>query len=87
MGARFRRARHYLQRSLRYEAHADLVGSDFPSMAFLYLSWTLHILGHPQRALELYNRAETITRRQSAYRLAACLGNGCILMALQDNHV
>jgi class 3 adenylate cyclase len=85
-GGTLRRARHYLQRSLRYEAHTDLVGSDFPSMAFLYLSWTLHILGHPQRAFELYNRAEIITRRQSAYRLAACLGNGCILMALQDNH-
>ena len=85
-GGTFRRARHYLQRSLRYEAHADLVGSDFPSMAFLYLSWTLHILGRPQRAFELYNRAEVITRGQSAYRLAACLGNGCILMALQDNH-
>ena len=53
-GGAFRRARNYLERSLAHEAQADLVGSDFPSMAMLYLSWTLHMLGYPQRALELY---------------------------------
>lgn len=84
-GGHFKRARRYLDRSLHYDAQADLVGSDFPSMAMLYLSWTLQILGLHNKALELFVKAERITRMQSAYRLAACLGNGCILFALQDN--
>jgi tetratricopeptide (TPR) repeat protein len=84
-GGSFRRARNYLERSLEHEAKADLVGSDFPSMAMLYLSWTFHILGYTQRARELYGRAELITRQQSAYRRAACLGNGCVLLALQGD--
>jgi class 3 adenylate cyclase/tetratricopeptide (TPR) repeat protein len=82
-GGSFRRARNYLERSLKHEAKANLVGSDFPSMAMLYLSWTFHILGYPQRARELYGKADVITRQQSAYRRAACLGNGCLLLALQ----
>ncbi|MDW9927074.1 AAA family ATPase [Sinorhizobium meliloti] len=91
-GGNFRGARRYLERSLGYEAQAKLIGSDFPSMAYLYLSWTMHLLGHPRQALEQYSKAEAVTRRQAAarverweYRLSACLGNGCILLALQNN--
>jgi class 3 adenylate cyclase/tetratricopeptide (TPR) repeat protein len=84
-GGSLRRARNYLEQSLEHEAKADVVGSDFPSMAMLYLSWTFHLLGYPQRARELFGRAELITRQQSAYRRAACLGNGCVLLALQGD--
>ncbi len=91
-GGNFRGARRYLERSLGHESQAELVGSDFPSMAYLYLSWTMHILGHPRPAFEQYSKAEAVTRKQAAarverweYRLSACLGNGCILFALQNN--
>jgi class 3 adenylate cyclase/tetratricopeptide (TPR) repeat protein len=77
-------ARQYLERALSHKDRADEVGSDFPSMAMIYLSWTLHILGFRQRALELYLEAEATVRQQSAYRLAACLGNGCVLFAFRD---
>jgi class 3 adenylate cyclase/tetratricopeptide (TPR) repeat protein len=88
----FRGARRYLERSLGYQSKAGLVGSDFPSMAYLYLSWTMHLLGNPRQAFEQYSKAEAVTRKQAAarverweYRLSACLGNGCILLALQNN--
>jgi tetratricopeptide (TPR) repeat protein len=77
-------ARLYLERALSYRAKADEVGSDFPSMAMIYLSWTMHILGHHEAALGLFREAEVTVRRQGAYRLAACLGNGCILFAFRE---
>ncbi|MFU0507071.1 ATP-binding protein [Pseudaminobacter sp. NGMCC 1.201702] len=77
-------ARDYLELALGHKARADEVGSDFPSMAMIYLSWTMHILGHHDEALGLFRQAEAIARPQSAYRLAACLGNGCILFAFRD---
>jgi len=77
-------ARQYLERGLIHKERAEEVGSDFPSMCMIYLSWTLHILGHHQQALELYREAEAIVRRQSPYRLAACLGNGCVLFAFRE---
>ncbi len=77
-------ARHYLEGALVYKDKTDQVGSDFPSMSLIYLSWTLHILGYHQQALELFQEAESIVRRQSPYRLAACLGNGCVLFAFRD---
>jgi predicted ATPase/class 3 adenylate cyclase len=78
-------ARSYLERALSYIARADEVGSDFPSMAMIYLSWTMQILGDHEKALEYFREAEAIVRRQSAYRLAACLGDGCILFAFRDD--
>jgi tetratricopeptide (TPR) repeat protein len=77
-------ARLYLERALSHRARADEVGSDFPSMTMIYLSWTMHILGHDEAALGYFREAEAIVRRQSAYRLAACLGNGCILFAFRE---
>lgn len=77
-------ARQYLEDALSHRDSADKVGSDFPSMAMIYLSWTLHILGYRRRALKLYLEAEATVRRQSAYRLAACLGNGCVLFAFRE---
>jgi tetratricopeptide (TPR) repeat protein len=53
-------------------------------MCMLYLSWTMHILGYHQEALELLREAESIVRNQSPYRLCACLGNGCVLFAFRD---
>ena len=50
----------------------------------IYLAWTMHILGHHEEAIVLFREAEAIVRQQSAYRLAACLGNGCILFAFRD---
>ena len=78
-------ARDHLERSLAHQEHASKIGSDFPSMPMLYLSWTLQLLGDHERAIELYRSAEYIARQQSAYRLAACLGNGCILHALRND--
>ncbi len=75
----------HLERALTYEARADEVGSDFPSMAMLYLAWTRHLLGDADAALAMYCRAEALVRRQSPYRLAACLGNGCVLFAWRDD--
>ncbi|MER8645569.1 AAA family ATPase [Mesorhizobium sp. M1252] len=77
-------ARQYLERALSHKGSADEVGSDFPSMAMIYLSWTLHILGYRRQALKLYLEAEATVRQQSAYRLAACLGNGCVLFAFRE---
>ncbi|RWD93873.1 adenylate/guanylate cyclase domain-containing protein [Mesorhizobium sp.] len=77
-------ARQYLEHALSYKGSADKVGSDFPSMAMIYLSWTLHILGYRHQALKLYREAEATVRLQSAYRLAACLGNGCVLFAFRE---
>jgi class 3 adenylate cyclase/tetratricopeptide (TPR) repeat protein len=78
-------ARDYLEQSLQYEAQAEQVGSDFPSMSMLYLSWTLQLLGLGKEALELYQKAERNARQHSPYRLAACLGNGCILQGLRSD--
>ena len=78
-------AREYIERALAYGDHAQLIGSDFPSMPMIYLSWTLQLLGEPERSMELYRSAVQYTRQQSAYNLAACLGNGCILLAMRDD--
>lgn len=78
-------ARLYLERALSYRAKAGEVGSDFPSMALIYLSWTVQILGDQEGALQLFREAEAVARSQSPYRLAACLGNGCILFAFRDD--
>lgn len=78
-------ARDYLEEALRHIDHGKEIGSDFPSMTMLYLSWTLQLLGEEQRAIELYEAAEADARGHSAYRLAACLGNCCILHALRDD--
>jgi tetratricopeptide (TPR) repeat protein len=77
-------ARLYLERALEHKAQADEVGSDFPSMSMIYLAWTLHILGDQEEALDLFREAEAIVRQQSAYRLAAWLGDGCFLFAFRD---
>ncbi|MEF0943831.1 adenylate/guanylate cyclase domain-containing protein [Rhizobium sp. BR 362] len=81
----FTQARGYLEAALRHIGHADEIGSDFPSMAMLYLAWTLQLIGLDQPAIELYREAEADARRHSAYRLAACLGDGCILHAFRDD--
>lgn len=83
---KFALARECLEGSLNYKAQADSVGSDFPSMAMIYLSWTLHILGYQKEAVELFREAECIVRQQSPYRLAACLGDGCILFAFREDN-
>lgn len=77
-------ARLYLERALAHKERAHEVGSDFPSMAMIYLSWTMQILGNYKEALECFREAETTVRRQSPYRLAACLGDGCILFAIRE---
>ncbi len=77
-------ARLYLERALEHKAQANEVGSDFPSMAMIYLAWTMHILGNHEEALNLFREAETIVRQQTPYRLAAWLGDGCILFAFRE---
>ena len=81
----FEASRDYLVSALEAKRYANEVGSDFPSMALIYLSWATHILGQPSEALALFSQAERhIVRRKSPYRLAQCLGNGCILFAFRD---
>jgi predicted ATPase len=70
---------------LTHRTNAGAVGSDFPSMSLIYLSWTLQLLGDEQKALSLYLTAQAEARQETDYRLAACLGNGCILMALRHD--
>jgi len=82
---RFDKARPYLEQALAYQAAAEEIGSDFPSMSMIYLSWTLQLLGEGKEALALFQQAEAQARQQTDYRLAACLGNGCILMALRHD--
>ncbi|WP_233426618.1 hypothetical protein [Rhizobium mongolense] len=82
---RFPQAREVLLEALEHREHAHEVGSDFPSMSMLYLSWTLQILGEADTAMELFHAAEMETRGQADYRLAAYLGNGCILMSLRQD--
>jgi len=77
-------ARLYLGRALSRRERADEVGSDFPSMAMIYLSWTMQILGNHKKALKCFQEAEATVRCQSPYRLAACLGDGCILFAMRE---
>jgi class 3 adenylate cyclase/tetratricopeptide (TPR) repeat protein len=78
-------ARLYLERALVHTARADEVGSDFPSMAMIYLSWTTQILGDHEDALKYFQDAEATVRHQSAYRLAAWLGDGCVLFAIRED--
>ncbi|KQS89023.1 adenylate cyclase [Rhizobium sp. Leaf391] len=82
---RFKQARSYLDEALAHRLNAEAVGSDFPSMSLIYLSWTLQLIGEAENALELYLEAQAEARQQTDYRLAACLGNGCILMALRHD--
>ncbi|WP_077966018.1 AAA family ATPase [Ensifer adhaerens] len=79
----FEQARDCLEQALLHVDRADEIGSDFPSMAMLYLSWTLQVTGHEESAIELYAAAEADARHRSSYQLAACLGNCCILYALR----
>src|SRR3546814_12329905 len=80
-------ARLYLERALSYRGKAGEIGSDFPSMALIYLSWTVQILGDQEAALKLFREAEAVARAQPAYRLTACLGTGCILFADRNSVV
>lgn len=82
---KLKEAKQYLERALQHRNHAEEIGSDFPSMAMSYLSWTLQILGESDSARHLYLEAEKDARQQSSYNLAACLGNGCILMAMRQD--
>ncbi|CAN7585439.1 AAA family ATPase [Rhizobium sp. LjRoot98] len=82
---RFSEAREALLKALEHREHSHEVGSDFPSMSMLYLSWTLQILGEADAAMELFRVAEMETRGQADYHLAAYLGNGCILMSFRQD--
>src|SRR3546814_17072756 len=62
-------ARLYLERALSYRGKAGEIGSDFPSMALIYLSWTVQILGDQEAALTLVRRSE-----------ARGVGKGCVSM-------
>ncbi|MDM9625612.1 adenylate/guanylate cyclase domain-containing protein [Rhizobium sp. S152] len=82
----FTQAKDYLERALQHLDRAEEIGSDFPSMSMLYLSWTLQITDDEAGAMELYLAAEKDARRHSVYRLAACLGNCCVLHAIRDDY-
>ncbi|THK35927.1 tetratricopeptide repeat protein [Ensifer sp. MPMI2T] len=82
---RLKEARSYLGEALAHRSAAEEVGSDFPSMSMIYLSWTLQLLGQEEESLALFREAQARARQQTDYRLAACLGDGCILMALRHD--
>jgi predicted ATPase len=54
-------------------------------MSMIYLSWTMEVLGKHEKALEYFRKAEAVVRQQTAYRLAAWLGDGCIFFAFRDD--
>ena len=80
----FTAADELLTKALTFINRADEVGSDFPSMALIYLSWTKYIRDQPDDATRFYNEALSIVQVQPPYRKAACLGDGCILYAFMD---
>jgi predicted ATPase/class 3 adenylate cyclase len=82
---RLKEAKSYLGEALAHQSDAEVVGSDFPNMSMIYMSWTLQLLGEEDEAMALYLEAQAEARQQTDYRLAACLGNGCILMALRHD--
>ena len=45
----------------------------------------MQVLGNHEKTLEYFQEAEAIVRQQSAYRLAAWLGDGCILFAFRED--
>ncbi len=77
-------AQQHLERALEHRNRATEIGSDFPNMALIYLSWTTQLVGDSTKALDLFREAQDIVRSQAPYPVAQCLGNGCILFALRD---
>ena len=77
-------ARLHLEQALEHAGRAQEVGSDFPSMAMIYLSWALQVLGEQDQALARFREAEPWVRRGAPYHLAAWLGDGCILFAMRN---
>lgn len=80
----FTAADELLTKSLTFINRSDEIGSDFPSMALIYLSWTKYIRNQSDSAIRFYNEALSIVQVQPPYRKAACLGDGCILYAFMD---
>ncbi len=81
----FESADALLSSALGHVERADEVGSDFPSMAYIYLSWTRFVRGRRDEAVHAFDQARSIVRVQAPYRKAACLGDGCILYAMMDD--
>src|SRR3546814_5950262 len=63
-------ARLYLERALSYRGKAGEIGSDFPSMALIYLSWTVQILGDQEADLKLFRSEEHTSELQSLMRIS-----------------
>jgi predicted ATPase len=74
-----------LTQALTHINRSDEIGSDFPSMAQIYLSWTRYIRNFPEEAIDSYSQAWSIVQVQAPYRKAACLGDGCILYAFMGD--
>ena len=81
----FTAADELLTNALSFISRSDEIGSDFPSMALIYLSWTKYIRNLPDEAISCFDEAMSIVQVQTPYRKAACLGNGCILYAFMDD--
>ncbi len=80
----FLAASDYLSNALAHINRSDEVGSDFPSMALIYLSWAQYIRNQPEASIKSYSEALAIVQVQAPYRKAACLGDGCILYAFMN---
>ena len=81
----FTAADELLTKALTFINQSDEIGSDFPSMALIYLSWTKYIRNLPAEAIKCFDEAMSIVQVQIPYRKAACLGDGCILYAFMDD--
>ncbi len=78
----FSDAEKLLENCLSYISDAEEVGSDFPSMPYLYLSWTKLKVGNHTEAIKLFENATEVVKHQIPYRQAACLGDGCVLFSM-----
>ena len=80
-------ARHHLERALELGRQMTSTNIDiqFPEMCQGYLSWTLHLLGEYDRAIELSDRSIESARATTPYHLAMTLANACYLYQFRDN--
>lgn len=80
----FPQALAQLTHTLEFLENPGSVNSDFPSMTYLYLSWTFQLMGKQEQAIAAYNTGCMHARNSTAYNIAAALGNGCHLYQFQE---
>ncbi len=73
-----------LKSALGFLSEAKSINSDFPSMTYLYLSWTQLLMDDKDAANDNYDLGCRYADGGSPYNIAAALGNGCHLYQWQN---